>query len=163
MHRSDTIYIHALTHSPLRSDQTTCSYMGNLLSVPGTQQVKSQSQGQHREALPGDNPVYELVEKEGHKYMNVNSLGRTESTVPLQANEEEREFDNLIYGIDDADMGNEAANDYETPCNTLQQHLPSHEFDNPVYESGNGGIDTTYSLLSDPSAELYDTDQEHQQ
>ena len=38
----------------------------------------------------------------------------------------------------------------------LQHHLPSHEFDNPVYESGNGeGMDTTYSLLSDPSTELY--------
>ena len=119
--------------------------------------MKSKSHGQHREALPGDNPVYELAE-EGHKYANVNSIGRTESTLPLQLNEEERELDNPIYGGDDVDMGNEAANDYETPCSSSQHHLPSHEFDNPVYESGNGeGMDTTYSLLSDPSAEQYDT------
>ena len=124
----------------------------------GTQQVKSKSHGQHREALPGDNPVYELEEEEGHKCANVNSIGRTESTLPLQSNEEERELDNPIYGSDDVDTVNEAAKDYKTPCSNLEHHLPSHEFDNPVYESGNGeGIDTTYSLLSDPSTELYDT------
>ena len=121
--------------------------MQNLLSVPGTQQGKSKSHGQYHEALPGDNPVYEL-EEEGHKCANVNSIERTESTLPLQSNEEERELDNPIYGSDDVDTVNEAAYDYETPCSNLQHHLPSHEFDNPVYESGNGaeGIDTTYSL-----------------
>ena len=120
--------------------------MESFVGFLGTQQVKSKSHVQHREALPGDNPVYEL-EEEGHKYVNVNSIGRTESTLPLQSNEEERELDNPIYGGDDVDTVNEAA-DYETPCSSSQHHdLSSHEFDNPVYESGNGeGLDTTYSL-----------------
>ena len=160
-----TTLTHSLTHLPLVYDRTV--YMQNLLSVPGTQGMKSESHERHHEALPGDNPVYEMEEVEGNKYMNVDSMGRTESTVPLQANEEEREINNAIYGIDDEDMGgNEAANAYEIPSNSLQHNVPCHEFDNPVYESGNGeGVDATYSLLSDPSAELYDTvtDQELKQ
>ena len=115
----------------------------------GSQPVKSQSHEQHDTTLPGDNPVYELEE---HNHTSLDSMERTESTIPLHSNEE-RDFNNPIYGGDEDD----SPAVYETPSDDL----PEREFDSPIYSRLSGDVvDTTYSLLSDSTpagVHVYDT------
>ena len=95
--------------------------------------------------------------KKEHTGYGHTGAGSSLSSLNMRHGEDEREFDNFIYGSDEKDE-----NVYDSSAGFNEQESgspPDYEFDNVIYGYEGDEVDPEngYSLVSAPLSSVYDT------